>query len=255
MFVWPMPAGFREIYSEDYFSGATAGFGYADYDNDKLPMIPTFEDYLDRMEAAAGSKGRLLDIGAATGFFLGLARDRGWQVCGVEASPHATKIANAKGLDVRAGLLEECDFAEASFDAVTMWDVIEHMPAPGPVLETVARLMKPGALLAINTPDSGSALARVAGTKWHLVIPPEHLNLFSRKSLGLALGKFRYEILQFTTIGKRFTLQYVFQTLSHVIKPGFTQIASRLRGTRLGLFDLSINLRDNMFVLARKPRQ
>jgi len=83
-------------------------------------------------------------------------------------------------------------------------------------------------------------------------VPPEHLNLFSRRSLRISLERHGFEILQFTTIGKRFTLQYVFQTLSHVMKPGFGTVASWLRGTRLGLLDISINLHDNMFLLARR---
>ncbi len=250
--MWPVPADFRKIYSEDYFSGASGGFGYSDYDLDKQPMVPAFQNYLDRIEAACGAKGLMLDIGAATGFFLGLARDRGWEVLGLEASAHAAAVANSKGLDVRAGTLEEGVFPQASFKAITMWDVIEHMDDPGPILERVAGLLEPNGVLAINTPDSGSLLATVAGTRWHLVVPPEHLNLFSRRSLRLLLEKRGFEILQLTTIGKRFTVQYVFQTLSHVMRPGFGALASRLRGTRLGLLDVSINLRDNMFLLARK---
>ena len=60
---------------QDCFKGAQdSGFGYVDYDLDKLPMVPTFECYLDRLERAGAKKGAMLDIGAATGFFLDIAR-------------------------------------------------------------------------------------------------------------------------------------------------------------------------------------
>ena len=254
-FVWPMPANPHSIYGEDYFTGAKGGFGYTDYDGDKLAMAPTFHAYLSRMEAALGGTGELLDIGAATGFFLHLARQRKWQVRGIEVSASAAQMARSKGLDVLTGPVENCNWPPASFDAVSMWDVIEHMADPHAAMDHVQRMLKPGSVLAVNTPDCGSFFSRLLGLKWHLIIPPEHLNLFSRQSLRLLLERHGFEILDLARVGKTFTIQYVsfflLKTLGILNSPA-GRISSALNGTRIGHWSVPINLRDNIFVLARK---
>jgi SAM-dependent methyltransferase len=247
-----MPADHLRIYSENYFSGADQGFGYVDYDKDKQAMIPTFQEYLDRIEKLNPTKGKMLDIGAATGFFLDLARQRGWEPHGVEPSDHAASIGRAKGIDVITGTLDDCRFPDHFFDVITLWDVIEHLPEPRKALATVRRLVKPKGIIVINTPDSGSMLSKTLGTKWHLVVPPEHLNLFHRKSLQLLLEESGFSVLQTDTIGKRFTIQYVTQTLAHWTKMKvWEKTADYLRSKSFGAWGVPINLRDNMFMLAR----
>ena len=66
-----------KIYSEDYFSGAKNGFGYVDYDKDKKTMTDTFEFYLSKIKEFSGDIGNLLDVGAATGYFLKIAEKKG----------------------------------------------------------------------------------------------------------------------------------------------------------------------------------
>jgi SAM-dependent methyltransferase len=254
-FTWPVPTGGEnlKIYSEDYFSGALAGFGYADYDRDKQVMIPAFEKYLDIIERFLPTKGTLIDVGAATGFFLKLAVDRGWTAIGIEPSAHASAAARHKGLDVRTGVFDSDSLRPGSADAITLWDVIEHVPDPVGLLRTVHSTLRPGGLVAINTPDSGSLLARALGSKWHLVVPPEHLFLFNQASLRRVLGEDRFEILVQDKIGKRFTVQYVLETLYRWQKLGVWRKGYELvRDKRAGRAGVAINLRDNMFVLARK---
>lgn len=254
LFVWPMPDNHLGIYLQDYFQGgADGGFGYVDYDRDKLPMVPTFERYLDLLQQAGANGGAILDIGAATGFFLDIARRRGWTPYGVEASDFAAGIARSKGLDVRTGVLEDYEVAPNFFDAITAWDVIEHLHCPRNTMRKINQVLKPGGLLAINTPDSGSALAQLLGIRWHLVIPPEHLNLFHRKSLRHLLEENGFEVLMEDKIGKTFTVQYVFQTLSNWQKLGiWGWAANHLQRRSIGKWGIPINLRDNMFVIARK---
>ena len=251
LFVWPLPADPHKIYSRTYFEGGDHGFGYPDYDLDKQAMTPTFSAYLDRIAHISGRTGTLLDIGAATGFFMGMARVRGWNVSGVEVSEHASQAARSRGFDVRTGVLAEQDFEDSSFDAITMWDVIEHFADPTRNVIKSAALLRTGGVLAISTPDSGSLVSKVAGVRWHLVIPPEHLNLFSRQSLRILLESCGLEVVEAVTLGKRFTVQYAAETLSHEIGP-LKGIAARLAGTRLGRASVSINLHDNVFLLACK---
>ncbi len=256
LFVWPMPDNHLGIYLQDYFQGSRdGGFGYVDYDRDKLPMVPTFERYLDLLQRTGATGGTMLDIGAATGFFLDIARRRGWKAYGVEASDYAASVARSKGLDVMTGVLEDYNTAPDFFDAITAWDVIEHLHCPRNTVRKIHNVLKPGGLLAINTPDAGSALAKALEIKWHLVIPPEHLNLFHRKSLRHLLEENGFEILLEDKIGKTFTLQYIFQTLFHWQKLAiWGWVANHLQQRSVGQWGIPINLRDNMFVIARKSR-
>jgi SAM-dependent methyltransferase len=253
LFIWPIPDSPLEIYSEDYFRGGEKGFGYIDYDRDKAPMADTFRLYLKEIARNGKSTGTMLDVGAATGFFLDIARREGWETYGIELSQYAAEVARDKGLRVSTGTADTCDFPAEFFDVVTAWDVIEHMPDPRATLEKIRKLLKPGGLLVINTPDSGCLLARLLGKRWHLVVPPEHLNLFHRRSLKITLEKLGYSVIRRTTIGKRFTLQYIFMTMAHWQKLGmWERAAAYLQRHQLGSIGLPINLHDNMFVIARK---
>src|SRR5215468_2516654 len=123
-FPWPLPTEEQtlELYGEDYFCGAQKGPGYVDYDRDKQPMVPAFQRYLDRIEHYRPHKGTMLDIGAATGFFLKIARARGWEVVGVEPSEHASGKGRDAGLDIRTGIFVRGLFPAESLDVITMWD-------------------------------------------------------------------------------------------------------------------------------------
>lgn len=252
-FPWPLPTQEQtlEIYSEDYFSGAAAGSGYVDYDRDKQPMIPAFQRYLDRIEHYYPGRGTMLDIGAATGFFLKIAQARNWNVVGVEPSAHASGQGRRAGLDIRTGIFTKGLFPRESLDVITMWDVIEHVAEPKVLVEAALDALKPGGILALNTPDSKSVLARALKAQWHLVVPPEHLFLLNPDSLKALLG--RFEILETGRIGKRFTMQYVFETLYHWQKLGiWDRLHKMVQDNAAGRFELPINLRDNIFMLARK---
>jgi len=256
LFVDPLPQDVLAIYNDDYFSGAAEGHGYTDYDRDKEPMRPVFEEYLRRMEKLGGA-GRILDVGAATGYFLDIARKRGWDTAGVEPSNFAADLGRKKGLDVRTGVLEDSDFAPASFDVISLWDVLEHLPDPEKTVRDLKRLLKPGGIFAFNTPDVDSMWAKGMGMNWHLIVPPEHIHLFGRRSAVQLLQNCGFEPVEVTTIGKTFTVQYVLQTLGHWLKMSvFTKGGEKLKGSWLGNLGVPINLRDNMFVIARlNPEQ
>ncbi len=130
-------------------------------------------------------RGRLLDVGCATGDFLwAMRRYPGWQVSGVELNDSAARYAREQlQLDVRTGTLAAAGFAAGSFDAVTLWDVIEHVPDPAATLAEVARLLRPGGLLVINTPNLDSLDARLFGAYWIGYELPRHLYVFSRRTL------------------------------------------------------------------------
>jgi 2-polyprenyl-3-methyl-5-hydroxy-6-metoxy-1,4-benzoquinol methylase len=251
-YVDPIP-GSSEVYSEDYFAGAEKGFGYVDYDKDKEPMVPTFDEYLERIESLTNAEHpKLLDVGAATGFFLDLAKKRGFDVHGVEISSFAAAQGREKGLDVRSGTLADLG-REESYDVITLLDVIEHVSDPRVELKRVYEHLSAEGLLVINTPDAGSLYARAMGARWHLIVPPEHLYYFNRNNMVRLLEDEGFDVLVVSTIGKKFTPQYIFKMLYMWQKLGIWRWLSSLSNRRpfSGMW-IPINLRDNMFVIARK---
>lgn len=253
IFVWPLPENLSCLYSADYFNGAKKGFGYVNYDNDKLAMAATFDLYLDKIELFLGSKGQLLDIGAATGYFMEIARKRGWEVWGIEISEHASNLAKKKNLRVLNSALSETSFPHNFFDVITLWDVLEHLPNPEHDIQLINKFLKPGGLIAVNTPDVSSFCAEIMGRRWHALLPPEHLTIFNPQNLSALLGKSGFKVVLVDKIGKKFSLQYIFNILSNWQKFFFWHwLAERLKSNCFGKLAIPINLRDNFFIIARK---
>lgn len=252
IFVDPLPDP-ASIYNEDYFSGATNGFGYVNYDEDKEPMVPVFNKYLDLFNKYGKGNGRLFDIGAATGFFIKLAKNRGYEVKGVEMSGHAASEARRAGLEVLTGDLLHNHQPSDYFDVVTMLDVLEHFTDPFAELVEVKRILKPKGLMVVNTPNGQSVLAKILKTKWHLIFPPEHLFYFSPKNLEMFLVKNGFKVLYSGTIGKHFTLQYIFKMLYKWQKMEFWNVLSKFfsKGPLSKIY-IPINLHDNFFLIAEK---
>lgn len=213
LFVYPTPFDTTSVYNEGYFTGGDRGVGYADYDRDKVPMSQSFERYCALIERLHPQKGRLFDVGAATGFFLDIARSRGWDVAGVEVSSYAASVARQKGHDVQTGTFSSAMIPPASLDVITMLDVLEHFTHPLRELATAHRLLKSDGLLVVNTPDASSFFARIFGIHWHLIVPPEHLYYFSPDTLSRYLQQLGFRVVYSGGIWKSFTFHYVFHTL------------------------------------------
>jgi SAM-dependent methyltransferase len=157
-----------------------------------------------RVHRAAGKVGNLLDVGCATGIFLDGMRRLGWQVAGVEPSASAVAYARSRfGLDIFEGRLEDAGYPDASFDVVTLWDVLEHVHEPRVVLAEIGRILRPGGLLVLSLPNPDSLEARLLGTHWLGWDLPRHLNLFRPMFLQkhLAQAGFRTKRIESFTAG------------------------------------------------------
>lgn len=178
-FTHPQPEGLSEQYDDSYFEI---------YRKRREFRLRRSEARLSRIELLR-RPGRLLDIGCSLGYFVEAAARRGWDACGVEISPYAAAEAREIGLDVRAGLLEDARFADGSFDCVTMWDVLEHVSDPvGHMLE-VRRILSPGGLVVIGTPDLGHLLCRTRRERWRHLKPGEHIFYFRRSSIRVLFDR------------------------------------------------------------------
>lgn len=252
-FVWPAPEEIGSIYEENYYhrTDAAKGFGYIDYDCDKELMKKVFVSYLDKISKLAGGK-KIFDIGAASGYFLDICKKMNWDTAGVEISRYAAEKARGKGHKMLCGNLPEMELVE-TYDAVTMWDVLEHFAEPKKYLQSANKMLKKNGLLLINTIDRSSLWAKLFGKYWHSIIPPEHLFFYSKKSLELLLEQAGFEIIEINKIGKMFSLPYIFKTLSYWQKIKLWAFLERFFNKPFwNKIAIPINLRDNIFLIAKK---
>ncbi len=125
----------------------------------------------------------LLDIGCGEGFFLFNASKAGYTITGIELSQDAAAYAKREfSLDVETRHFEESQFPENCFDVITLWQVLEHLPYPLTTLKEVYRILKPGGLIVLSTPDVGGIPARLLGRRWWN-IRRIHINQFTTKNL------------------------------------------------------------------------
>lgn len=145
--------------------------GYYDFcydDSPGNPLVQGYERWLAALERYR-SPGTLLDVGCGTGLFGATARRRGWRVTGIDANLEATEYARTRfGLDVRTGDFAVVGDDVGRFDAVTMWDIIEHARDPVGLLTAARRALAPGGVVALSTPNRDSVLDAVAGTLYRL---------------------------------------------------------------------------------------
>ena len=130
-------------------------------------------------------KGRILDIGAGTGDFLSVAKENGWQTIGVEPSEKAKGIAKNKGVS----FVEQTSILENhSFDVISMWHVLEHVPNLENQIKELKRLLKPNGTLIIAVPNFKSFDAKHYGKFWAAYDVPIHFWHFSKKAIQQLFG-------------------------------------------------------------------
>lgn len=153
--------------------------------------------------------GNLLDVGTNMGFFLRNARNRKWNLFGVEPSPSLSEMARKYfGLNVKTAFLENAGFKDNFFDIVTMSDVFEHFLQPGKVLTEVHKILKPDGILFIKIPNGlfnlfKFHLARITRRlkNFDIFDSYEHVVHYSHKTLRKMLRKYGFKIIK-TTVGK-----------------------------------------------------
>jgi SAM-dependent methyltransferase len=138
---------------------------------------------------------RALDVGAGRGRFVAAARAAGYDATGIEPSARGVAAAAAIGAPVVQTELEDASFPEESFDAVTLWHVLEHLDDPGGALSRVAGWLTPGGALVVGVPNLASWQARLGGTRWYHLDVPRHRVHFTPAGLSALLAAHGFEVV------------------------------------------------------------
>ena len=189
LFVNPQPtvAEHNNFYSINYFErekSISAEQGYRNYLSEKETFKRNFSRILHKIEKLKPTKGRILDIGCAFGFFVECARMKGWEAAGVELNETVAKWArDMLKVNVFNGTTQDCNFPDNYFDVVCFIAAIEHFLNPFEELEEARRILRHDGLICIITDDF---YARIGGGT---LKPPEHLWYFSRDTIKTLLVK------------------------------------------------------------------
>ena len=203
---------------------------------------------------------KLLDIGCGSGAFVRRAISLGYSAEGLEFDAAAVAAAAKEGIPVREGSLPDTGLPNAGFDVVMLSQVIEHLHDPMAALREIHRLLKPGGLFWLATPNMDAPGHVHFGADWRGLEPPRHLVLFSPKALNMALEQSGFEGVEFKPPG---AVSHWFYRASHRIsmnqKPeadislpsGLTKLARR--EDRLSLHNPVVG--EELVAVARKPER
>jgi 2-polyprenyl-3-methyl-5-hydroxy-6-metoxy-1,4-benzoquinol methylase len=212
-----------------------------------------YQDFVERF--IAGRSGRLLDMGCGLGFFLkAVTEEPDWEVHGCEISPAAVRYAREKLRlsNVICARLEDASFPEGSFDVVTLWDVLDHLRQPDPVLRHCHTLLKDGGTCFLRTPNIVVQLARARLKRlWRGVRPgvaylqaTHHAHHYSMTSVRRMLERNGFSRVEFVHL-------HPVEDASNAVARGVTRLSfEAVRAVALvsrGYLNF-----DNLFVLAHK---
>jgi 2-polyprenyl-3-methyl-5-hydroxy-6-metoxy-1,4-benzoquinol methylase len=208
-FIWPAHSkeDLDSIYTKEYYNAwSSDGLGAQSLMKMKRTTFGAILDTIARFKYS----GAVLDIGCAFGDFLSVARERGWDVYGIELSAHAAAEAGKK---IGSERVFQSDFINArlpqkTFDLITMIDVLEHEQDVASFLKRAYDLLKPGGLVVIFTPDMDSLSRKIMQRSWpHF--NREHVIYFSRSGIGDILAKKGFKTLFCAPFNKAFNFQYI----------------------------------------------
>lgn len=175
-------AHYKEVYASEEYQDIVRDLGIKSHEYRVSRFGTERVDIMSRF--VKGDSPRFLDVGCSTGFVVEAARDRGWRAIGTDLNPSAIEFGRSRGLDLRTVALEDAGFEAGSFDAVGLFDVLEHLIDPAPVLRACKRLLAPGGIVFLYVPNYDSASRLLMGKDAHFIWPTHHLNYYTPATLS-----------------------------------------------------------------------
>jgi SAM-dependent methyltransferase len=183
------------LYGDSYLARGRGGgklTGYFDYEGELPLHVKNFRHYIELIRKhSAGAT--LLDVGCASGHFLLAARGAGFDAQGIDVAPVSTERARSHGFVVWTGDPARIELNE-TFDVVTLWETIEHLPEPDAVLQQIRKWLKPGGLLMIGTGNNRSLLSRLLGKRWWYLNPPDHVVYYNPGAIAIVLARSGFRV-------------------------------------------------------------
>lgn len=170
----------KPIPTQDELNAVYEGYGRNDYLSDLT--IQAYERVLDSLEPFRKTN-RLIDVGCGIGYFLEVAKKRGWEVYGTEFTEEAVKICEGKGAKMKLGILDPSNYEPESFDVVCSFEVIEHINNPQEELSNFNKLLRKGGLVYCTTPNFNAVERYMLKSDWNILGYPEHLSYYTPKTL------------------------------------------------------------------------
>lgn len=216
-------------------------------------------DYADTRRHLASlfpGRGRMLEVGSGYGYLLDYFRQDGWDVLGVEPNEglnrHARKALN---LTVESKILPEARFPDASFDAVLMMHVIEHVPDPQDTLREIHRVLRPGGMLVMETPRYDTLMFKLLGRRERSLSCFGHIYFFTSGTLREISEKTGFEVHRADKVGRSLTIGRLAYNLGVVSRSDRLRSMIQTAARRTGVEDVALrfNTRDMERIYLRKP--
>lgn len=167
--------------------------------------IKRYEELIETFEKYAPGRN-ILDIGCGDGYFLEVAKKRGWNTYGTEFTTEAVEICRTKGIHMHQGILSPADF-NIRFDIITSFEVIEHINNPKQEIRNIHSLLSASGLFYFTTPNFNSLSKTILKDKWNVIEYPEHLSYYTPATIHRLLKTFSFKKIELHTTGisiKRF---------------------------------------------------
>jgi SAM-dependent methyltransferase len=243
----------RSFYNKGYFTGDPSCGAYSGYKNDREFVMANLKQQLKYLEPFVQS-GKILDVGCAMGFFIEAALQKGFDAYGFDPSTFARAEARPVIRNrIQVATINTAKYKPRSFDAVTMFDVIEHVNYPIESLEKIRTFLKPGGYLLMATGDKESLAAKVWGKHWTFYNPPQHLFFYTQNNLKEMLKRSGFTPIIWFRIGKWLSLSYIFHlAYSAAGLTFFKPLAELSQKSNIGRLPLFVPMRDNISVIAKR---
>jgi 2-polyprenyl-3-methyl-5-hydroxy-6-metoxy-1,4-benzoquinol methylase len=180
-------AHYREVYASPEYQDIVRDLGIKSHDY-RVERFGQERVALMRPHLRS-ERPRYLDVGCSTGFVVEAARAAGWDAIGLDLNPSAIEFGRSRGLDLRTAALDDAGFDPASFDAVSLFDVLEHLIDPADTLRSCIRLLRPGGIVFLYVPNYDSASRLLMGKDAHFIWPTHHLNYYTPSTIRDLLAR------------------------------------------------------------------